>query len=164
MANNCLIDVNIKLNNSSDKKTLFDILDKDFCKANKNHEGCYVGSDEKYLFDAEAYDNTDKEVVIVAWVKWGMTDNEMVSFFKYLNRICFIQELTVKLYESGNGVCEEYKYHYEKENELKHKVLDCTTVLNYVAEEIAKDEHSAMYNCFDELEKVEGKVITFVAD
>jgi hypothetical protein len=81
-----------------------------------------------------------------------------------LNRICFIQELTVKLYESGNGVCEEYKYHYEKENELKHKVLDCTTVLNYVAEEIAKGEHSAMYNCFDELEKVEGKVITFVAD
>ena len=164
MANNCLIDVNIKLNNNSDQKTLFDILDKDFCKANKNDEGCYVGSDERYLFDAEAYDHTDKEVVIVAWVKWGMKDNEMVSFFKYLNRICFIQELTVKLYESGNGVCEEYKYHYEKENELKHKVLDCTTVLNYVAEEIAKDEHSAMYNCFDELEKVEGKVITFVAD
>ena len=164
MANQCLIDVNIKLNNNSDQKTLFDILDKDFCKANKNDEGCYVGSDERYLFDAEAYDHTDKEVVIVAWVKWGMKDNEMVSFFKYLNRICFIQELTVKLYESGNGVCEEYKYHYEKENELKHKVLDCTTVLNYVAEEIAKDEHSAMYNCFDELEKVEGKVITFVAD
>ena len=164
MANNCLIDVNIKLNNNADQKTLFDILDKDFCQANKNDEGCYVGSDEKYLFDAEAYDHTDKEVVIVAWVKWGMSDNEMVSFFKYLNRICFIKELTVKLYESGNGVCEEYKYHYEKENELKHKVLDCTTVLNYVAEEIAKDEHSAMYNCFDELEKVEGKVITFVAD
>ena len=164
MANNCLIDVNIKLNNNADQKTLFDILDKDFCKANKNDEGCYVGSDKKYLFDAEAYDHTDKEVVIVAWVKWRMSDNEMISFFKYLNRICFIQELTVKLYESGNGVCEEYKYHYEKENELKHKVLDCTTVLNYVAEEIAKDEHSAMYNCFDELEKVEGKVITFVAD
>ena len=164
MANQCLIDVNIKLNNNADQQTLFDILDKDFCQANKNDEGCYVGSDERYLFDAEAYDHTDKEVVIVAWVKWGMKDNEMVSFFKYLNRICFIQELTVKLYESGNGVCEEYKYHYEKENELKHKVLDCTTVLNYVAEEIAKDEHSAMYNCFDELEKVEGKVITFVAD
>lgn len=164
MANNCLIDVNIKLNNNSDQQTLFDILDKDFCKANKNDEGCYVGSDDKYLFDAEAFDHTDNEVVIVAWVKWGMTDNEMVSFFKYLNRICFIQELTVKLYESGNGVCEEYKYHYEKENELKHKVLDCTTVLNYVAEEIAKGEHSAMNNCFDELEKVEGKVITFVAD
>lgn len=163
MANQCLIDVNIKLNNNDDQQVLFDILDKDFCKANKNDEGCYVGSD-KYLFDAEAYDHTEKEVVIVAWVKWGMSDNEMVSFFKYLNRICFIQELTVKLYESGNGVCEEYKYHYEKENELKHKVLDCTIVLNYVAEEIAKDEHSAMYNCFDELEKVEGKVITFVAD
>jgi hypothetical protein len=155
MANCCTVDIDIIVNNKHDQNTLFEYLDKVFSEANHNNNGAYIGSEERYLFDAEAYDHTENSVKIIGWVKWGISNNEMVSFFKYLNEICFLQEVIVKEFEGGNGVCDKYVYHHESENVIKHYTLNKDFIFNAVAKEEENEEHSAMYECFEELENIE---------
>lgn len=153
MANNCTVTMNIVLSNNKEQLKLFNYLDKIVYESNRKDIGCQIG-DRTYLFDGEVFDHTENEIMVVGWVKYGIRDDEFVSIFKKLNQICFIQKFTVKLFESGNGVCEEYKYCCDTPYFIKHKSLDVETVLKFVQQEIDNDEHSAMYNSEDALEKV----------
>lgn len=154
MANCCTVDIDIVVNNKYDHKTLFEHLDKVLTEANHNKVGAFVGMKDRLLFDAEAYDHTENVVKIVGWVKWGIQGNEMVSFFKYLNEVCFLQEVIVKEFESGNGVCDKFVYHNSEENKIKYYALNDKIVFEAVSKE-EDEEHSAMYECFEKLENAE---------
>ena len=119
MANMCVFEMTITVNNVFDKNILFKHLDDIVRNANREQKGCYIGSEDRYLFDAEVQDVDDYTIWINGWVKWGVANNEMVSFFKFLNDICFIHELELKIFESGNGVCEKYIYEHQEENIIK---------------------------------------------
>lgn len=154
MANMCNIDVQIVLNNDFDKEVMFEYLDKVICEANRNNIGANIGS-QRYLFDGEVFDLTQNEVKIVGWVKWGIQGNEMISFLQYLNQICFLQEVIVKEFESGNGICDKFVYHHSEENKIKYYALNDKIVFEAVSKEKENEEYSAMYECFEKLENAE---------
>ena len=152
MANNCYIQIDIQLNNIFDKDRVFDYFHKIFHNAHLKDEGAYIGSESRYLFDAEINDVDDCEIEIVGWVKWGIQDNEMISFFKYLNEICFIQKLSVSLLEIGNGVCEKYTYDCNNEDIIIHDVLSYET-MNDIVQYNNEDFDTIYQTSFDKLTK-----------
>ena len=155
MANLCYIQIDIQLNNIFDKDRVFDCFEKIFHNAHSKDEGAYIGIENRYLFDAEINDVNDCEIEIIGWVKWGIQGNEIISFFKYLNEICFLQEVIVKEFESGNGVCDKFVYHHSEENKIKYYALHDKIIFEAVAKEEENEEHSAMYECFEKLENAE---------
>lgn len=155
MANMCEVEIFITINNQSDKETLFKHLEDVISKSNKENKGCFIGSEERYLFDSEVVDYDDYELLINGWVKWGASDNETISFFKYLNDICFIQHLEMKQFESGNGCCEKYIYDYENEDIIKKYYLTQEEVAEVIKEQNEFEFCECEDKCFELLERTE---------
>ena len=154
MANMCEFEMTITVNNVFDKNILFKHLDDIVCNANREQKGCYIGSEDRYLFEAVVQDVDDYTIWINGWVKWGVSNNEMVSFFKFLNDICFIQELELKIFESGNGVCEKYIYEHQEENVIKRYYLSMEDVMKIVknnCNENGFDFCNSEEQCFEKL-------------
>ena len=109
MANWCSVEAEIDCLDNRQAETLYQKLVTAKTEADKRNQGFYVGSD-RYFFDAtiEFFDNT---VTLAGSVKWGFSDEEMISFIKYLKSIAVIESAEI-CYEEGG--CLLYgKYSYE---------------------------------------------------
>lgn len=149
MANNCITEIYIELNNKFDKETMFEKLDKIVCESNKEDKGAFFGSKERYFFEGEVADLSENEISVVGWVKWCLKNNEVIKFFKFFNDIAFIEKMTIKCFEIGCGICEKYVYDCKDEKTIMHYWLNEGIVFDYNS----KDEDGTVYeDCFDELE------------
>ena len=108
MANWCSVKAKINCSDRQQAETLYQKLVMTKTEADKRNQGFYVGSD-RYFFDAtiELFSNT---VTLTGSVKWGFSDDEMISFIKYLKSIAIIESAEICYEEGGCLLYGSYFY------------------------------------------------------
>ena len=110
MANNCFFEFTIEFKNSEDKEFVFEHLSELKRKAKENNEGMYLGSEERYLFDCDIYDNTNESVLIFGWVKWCFNDKDIVNIYKQIDKLCSIKKFNLLYQELSCLIYGEYSF------------------------------------------------------
>ena len=83
MANCCFVRLIVTCTKPKELKVLYKLLSEVFKDSEEKHKGAYIGSENKYLFDASCA-LTNNRLVIAAWVKWWLPRKDFVSVYLYL--------------------------------------------------------------------------------
>lgn len=130
MANCCFCDFTIEFDTEAEKESFINDFQEEISKANKEFVGVFFGCDKRYLFDAEVFDGTTTSVHISCWVKWCITDEDMMAFIEYIknnhNKNYNVKSISVSYEELASDLIGRYKYDGEKliENFLSQEQFD----------------------------------------
>ena len=92
---------------------LFKILTEAKWAADREERGIYIGSERRYLFDAEIA-QSGSVVSVYGWVKWGFDDTEVWQFLAWLMARAGVRDFRMKYDECGALLYGEY--HYDLKN------------------------------------------------
>ena len=95
MANICFVSLKIECRSKRAAIKVNAVLMQLKEAADQQRKGFYAGSD-RYIFDAAFY-VYEKEVSMAYWVKWGYSDEEVITLIKFLNEITPIKSLRLYL-------------------------------------------------------------------
>ena len=113
MANNCFVDIDITVASPEEARKLFKILTEAKWAADREERGIYIGSERRYLFDAEIV-QSGSVVSVCGWVKWGFDDTEVWQFLAWLMARAGVRDFRMKYDECGALLYGEY--HYDLKN------------------------------------------------
>ena len=146
MANNCFIDLYITTRTKWEADKIADILAKNIQEANKKNEGAFIGSNTRYIFDAEVINYTPNTVKVEGWVKWSMDYTEIKDIIDWLSQYVSISKLSMRYDEVG--CCLYGEYVYNSRGKKGKKLLD-----KYVADDdFPTDEGQDTF--YEELEQI----------
>ena len=128
MANCCFVDFEIEFTSKENKETFFKLMENRISECKRKDVGVYFGSESKYLFDVECSDVSDLVVGIHCWVKWSITNEQMVDMLNYIISMATVKSFIVKYQELGNLVYGKYVF---ENNILKDYYLDAADILQF---------------------------------
>lgn len=137
MANCCFFEFEISFLKKSDKEAVFHYLETRRNISKKKNEGLFVGSSTRYFFDSEIYDNSDTSLIISGYVKWSISDNEMLDIYRYINNICTINKFTLLYQEMSCLVYGEFSYN---RNNVKDIITNKYLTEYYIANKIQEND------------------------
>ena len=108
MANICFVSLKIECRSKRAAIKVNAVLTQLKEAADQQRKGFYAGSD-RYIFDAAFY-VYEKVVSMAYWVKWGYSDEEVITLIKFLNEITPIKSLLLHYEEGGSLEYGEYIY------------------------------------------------------
>jgi hypothetical protein len=141
MANCCFVDFEIEFTSKENKETFFKFTENKISECKRNDVGVYFGSESKYLFDVECSDVSDLVVDINCWVKWSITNEQMVDILNYIISIGTVKSFIVKYQELGNLVYGKYVF---ENNILKDYYLEDKDILQFNGEEDIQEHISEL--------------------
>lgn len=110
MANNCFVDFYITTRTKWEADKIADILAKNIQEANKKNEGAFIGSNTRYIFDAEVINHTPNTVKVEGWVKWSIDYTEIKDIIDWISQYVSISKLSMRYDEVGCCLYGEYVY------------------------------------------------------
>lgn len=110
MANNCFIDLYITTRTKWEADKIADILAKNIQEANKRNEGAFIGSNTRYIFDAEVFNHSSVTVKVEGWVKWSISNTEIKDIIDWLKEYVSVVKLSMRYEELGQLMYGEYVY------------------------------------------------------
>ena len=110
MANCCFVSFAITFENEENKNLFLNHLNEVIEKAKKEDKGVFIGSNTRYLFDADCM-NADKNVVYLnGWVKWALERDEMSDVLHHFIKIAKITKLDCNYEELMSNILGTYVY------------------------------------------------------
>lgn len=110
MANNCFIDLYITTRTKWEADKIADILAKNIQEANKRNEGAFIGSNTRYIFDAEVFNHSSVTVKVEGWVKWSISNTEIKDIIDWIKTFVSVTKINMRYEETGMYLYGEYIY------------------------------------------------------